>query len=50
MSAIGRGTSRGKTPAEDLIFDIEADLSEGEEIDLDLRAQRCNLRLRFPPR
>ena len=34
---------------EDLIIDIEADLSWGE-VHLDLGARRSSLRLRFPPR
>ena len=49
MLATGRGTSRGETPAEDLLFDIEADLFGEEEIYPDLGAWRRSLRLRFPP-
>ena len=44
-----REGSSGATMAEDLIFDLEANLSSEEEIDPDLGAQRCSLRLRFPP-
>jgi len=44
----GRGTSREETPAEDLLFNIEADFSGEEEIYS--VARRRGLRLRFPPR
>ena len=40
MPATGRGTSRGEMPAEDLLFDIEADLFGEEEIYPDLGAWR----------
>ena len=43
----GKGCSSGATMAEDLIFDLEADVSSEEEINPDPGPQRCNLRLRF---
>ena len=48
MPTTGRGTSGGETPAKDLLFDIEADLSGEEEIYS--IARRRGLRLRFSPR
>ena len=46
--AIVRGNFRGEMPAEDLLFDIEANFVGVEEIYLGTR--RCGLRLRFLPR
>ena len=45
--AIGRGASRGETPAKDLFFYIETNLSGEEEIYIGTR--RRGLRPRFPP-
>ena len=44
----GRGAYGGVTRAEDLFFDIDANFS-GDEVLLDLGAQRHSLRPRFPP-
>ena len=44
-----KGGSSRATMAEDLIFDLEADLSGEEGIDPDPGTRRGSLRLRFPP-
>ena len=50
MLAIGKRTSRGETPAEELLFDIEVDFSGDDMVKPNLGTWRRSLRLRFSPR
>ena len=48
-SWLWKGVLEWSDDVEDLIFDLESDVSSEEEINPDLGPRRCNLRLRFQP-
>ena len=50
MLAIGKRTSGGETPVEELLFDIEVDFFGDDMVEPNLGARRRSLRPRFSPR